>query len=851
MKLKHISIYIRDSVRVNKMKKPFIFRKQKCLKTNLVGILILFFVPVLITNAQDFRIRGTIYDSITREPLAFANIVYNSEQTGTVSSLDGHFSIPSNKAFNTLHISLVGYKTKTITVYPKQNLTSLKVYLLPVSYPLEEVIIYPGVNPAHRIINKVIEKAPENDPEKLKSYSCISYNKMYFSLEDTISGKRYLASDDSISKYIVENPELNPKKKKEESYILFMESISEKKFKAPDKNKETVITSRVSGLKNPSFLLIASQFQSFSFYGEKVKLADNLYLNPISEKGLKQYFFLLKDTFYTPTLDTVFIISFKPARGKNFSGLKGTIYINTHNYAIQNVIAEIQEDRTKPVFIRIQQSYSITEKNQWFPVELKTELIFNNLSYNTVYGPKRMKAEGKSYLMNIHINPELDDHQFDGVVMHTKESLSNDADTVISKYRLTDLTEKELSTYQLVDSIGDAKNFDLIFSNLETFLEGYLSVGVFNLDLSRIIDFNSYEGFRLGIGGITNRKFSETIELGGHFAYGFRDKEIKYGGHIDFKYGKHKLNHIGYSYLNDLNESGSYSFLENIPVYSTEYYRQYLLENLDEIEEHKIFTGFSLWNYLQLELYGRQYVCSATNAYSFLISNENPVVGLQGFQSTEVGFQARYLYKEQFMQTPSGNIWSLGSNYPALYFNYTKGLHLLDGNYTYDKVELQLRYRKDMLNYGMSYFTLAGGNVWGKVPYSLIYSGRGSYKILGIETSNSFSTMRFNEFLSSRFLYFFFEHKLKNKIRISKKIKPDIRLVNHTGFGWLEHKELHKNIEFKTMEKGYFECGILFSNMVRQKIFGYGLGFFYRYGPYAFSKEIDNFAVTMTLDFLF
>ena len=161
-------------------------------KVLVLHALILFFISGFCQlPAQNFALQGTISDSITRAPLAFANIVYNQQQTGTVSSLDGNFSITSPDPIKKLTISLVGYQTKTISLTSTNTLKKLNISLKPTAYPLEEVLVYPGVNPAHRIIQEVIKNAAENDPEKLQSFSCISYNKMYFSLEDTMVGTLY------------------------------------------------------------------------------------------------------------------------------------------------------------------------------------------------------------------------------------------------------------------------------------------------------------------------------------------------------------------------------------------------------------------------------------------------------------------------------------------------------------------------------------------------------------------------------------------------------------------------------------------------------------------------------------
>ena len=62
-------------------------------------------------------------------------------------------------------------------------------------------------------------------------------------------------------------------------------------------------------------------------------------------------------------------------------------------------------------------------------------------------------------------------------------------------------------------------------------------------------------------------------------------------------------------------------------------------------------------------------------------------------------------------------------------------------------------------------------------------------------------------------------------------------------FGWLKHPENHYGVEFKTMEKGYFESGIVVEDLlVLLKVVSLGAGVFYRYGAYARDNQLDNFA---------
>jgi hypothetical protein len=52
------------------------------------------------------------------------------------------------------------------------------------------------------------------------------------------------------------------------------------------------------------------------------------------------------------------------------------------------------------------------------------------------------------------------------------------------------------------------------------------------------------------------------------------------------------------------------------------------------------------------------------------------------------------------------------------------------------------------------------------------------------------------------------------------------------------------------MNKGYFESGIQINNILKLSFQGYGIGIYYRYGPYSLPKLIDNWAFKFNLTFV-
>ncbi len=831
---------------------------------SIVTILLIFIVAAGI-YCQDFSISGTVIDSISKEPLAFVNIVYTGKGTGIVSSIDGRFEILTSQKPEFLRCSYVGYYSKILNIGSFSTLNKLVIELRPKAYDIDEVQVFPGINPANRIIGLASENRMPNNPEKINSFSYIAYDKMVFTLQDDSlaglnkPGKRTARKsgtgglyEEDFSEENLPEEDLSVRKAEDfpdSHYLLIMEYISSRKHKYPDKEKTEIIASRVSGFKKPSLVIMARQFQSFSFYDNLITVSDKKYINPISPGSEGRYFFLLEDTLFTERNDTVFIISFRPREGKNFSGLKGVLYINSYKYAIQNVIAEASDYGEEMVSVKIQQKYELVDGQTWFPVQLNTNLTFNNIKTETGQGAKKVAGIGKSYLLNIKLNPDLDNEDFSSTYIGVRADASEKDEEFWNDYRTESLTEKDKETYRLVDSIGEVKRFDQTSGMIETLFTGYIRGRYFDIDAGSIVDYNSYEGLRLGIGGVTNDRLSRLLGVGGHVAYGFRDRELKYGLNVKFNFSRDREIYVSFLYRDDLAEAGGYSFLESNNILSSEYLRKFMVENMDKVEEREVSFGFRSFKYLKTALILNNAIIASTNGYMFGISGDNPAILLNRFTYTEIGARFRYSFKEGFMKTPYGNKFSLGTGYPVLNLNITEGVTLLDGDFSYTKIEGKVSKSFTTRMFGVSKIQLTAGRVFGEIPYSKLYNGHGSYKGFTLETENSFATMRLNEFLSDRFVSLYLNQDFGSLLLKTRWFSPDISLVTNIGFGGLSKPGKHNNIEFDTLEKGYYESGVLINNILKPGFIGYGFGIFFRYGPYAFSKTSDNFAYKLTLRF--
>ena len=297
-----------------------------------------------------------------------------------------------------------------------------------------------------------------------------------------------------------------------------------------------MLGTEVSGFKDPMIAFMISQIQSTSFYDELIEIAGKKYINPISNGSTKKYFFLIEDTTYTERGDTVFVISFRPMKRTKFDGMKGFLSINTNRWAIQNVKATPSNDTTG-IIIKIEQAYEFLD-DQWFPRQLHTDVIFTNFQMAAGGDNYQLVGNGRSYIEDIEINPDIKNREFGYSEIEIEPDAAQKKGEFWREYRVDSLTEREKETYRVIDSIGDANDFDKMANTFQTLLSGRIPLGPVDLDMAKLVHYNDFEGIYAGVGIRTNEKLSKKFQTGAFWGYGFGDKRAKYG--IDFTLLVHK-----------------------------------------------------------------------------------------------------------------------------------------------------------------------------------------------------------------------------------------------------------------------------------------------------------------------
>lgn len=808
----------------------------------MLRIIHIFLLLLIISNgeifAQKSSIKGIITDVNNNRRLAFVNIITNSG-IGATTDIDGKFELLVFPNDSVLKISYVGYESAIYTIDFASSVQQIKLHKK--TFNLDEVNIYPGENPAHRIINNAIKNKNTNNPNKLKAFTYTSYDKMTI----TIKADSLMSVDTTV----LDTSQLKIRKFFDKQDLFLMETVAERKYMYPELNQETVIATRISGFKDPLITFMVSQLQSTSFYNEQIKILGNEYINPVSKNSIKKYFFLIEDTIYHNNTDTVFIISFRPSINTRFNGMKGFLHINSNKWAIERVKAEPQNDSIN-FRIRIQQAYDLIE-DHWFPTQLNTDIIFKTASVGNGDTTFPLVAEGKSYIRDINLTPDLKKSDFGFNEIQVDEDAGNKKGEFWHQYRTDSLSAKNLETYRVIDSIGKQENFDKIASTFQTLMTGQIPFRYVNLDIDRFIHFNNYEGLYLGIGAHTNQKLSKKVTFGGYWGYGFRDKTSKYGGDLSWLFHKPSSSTITINAYNNVTASGKTTFFaNNNQIWQTSNFYEFFFTQMNKTVGGSAVINFKLkalrnttW-YVGMDIFKKypyqNYYFNTNND-----ANDN----ITTFNVLDYTAGIRFAYREKILQTTRGNI-SLGSDYPIVLLKYTHGSKLLGDDYLdFDRIDLSFSYTYNTKYAGSTKIAALAGWVSKDLPISELFSNRASYANFTVYAPQSFGTMRANEFYSDKYFSLFLTHNFKDLLFGFGNYRPELMIVTNIGFGGMNNTDYHHNINFKTLEKGYYESGFVLRKLLNLQLYDLGFGVLYRYGPYGYTNISNNFAYKLSLFF--
>ena len=824
--------------------------KQLCL---------LFFFLTLTLQAQ-FQVNGIVKESSTNKPLPFATITAN-DGANTISDVDGKFSFLSSKRVETFDVSYVGFHKSSVSI--EKDKLFYTVLLSPKTDNWNEVFVG-NENPALAIIKKAIKNRNNNNPQKkLKSFQFKSYNKLIVTANpDSINGriesvvvKKFLGKPYSK----IDSSDYKFKEVISKQHLFQTEKVSQYQF-SNAKLKETILGTKMAGFKQPVYEIIAFNLQSFSIYDAKYELFETKYNSPIGLDSRRDYNYKLLDTVAINGRNA-YMIYFKNKKKSKAAGLEGVLYIDQNNFAVAKAVMRIKG------ILDISGTHEfqyIPEVNLWFPMN-KTFKIVKGKNDDDIkilggtiqfdgdlqedFNPRKKAASDYTYLLSQTNNFDIKYNipvqiRKSFIAIEIKDDAINKPESFWNNYRKDSLDIRSQKTYLALDSISIKKRIESRLRFGRKIINGFIPFGAFDLDLRKIISYNNYEGFRLGYGGITNERFSRKYRVEGYTAYGTKDGNFKYNLGMTARVGKFSSSWIGASYTDDVREIASTLFAVDKRTFKIYDPRPINIST---------FYGFVSWKtYIETKIIPKtESVWELSHTvvepkFNYIYNLNGKLFDLYTMTTAMVSLQWNPF--SNYMQTPTGRI-EVEKRFPKFTFQYTQSLaKVWDNDFKFGKIDFKTEYEKKYLNGQKTNLLFQAGYAFGDVPLTHLYSTSPNnitketiIRRITFGGKNSFETMFFNEFFSSEFVSFQLKHGF-TRIKIAKKIKPSVVFVSRMAWGNMKKPEQHIGLDYKTLNKGFFESGIELNQIYN----GLGLGGFYRYGPNQLPKFEDNIAVKLT-----
>jgi hypothetical protein len=708
---------------------------------------------------------------------------------------------------------------------------------------IEGVVIEDKSDPrALEILKKVNQLFRENSPKTLDSYAYKSYEKISLDIdEDSITQFNQFFEETGMFKKKREKDSLNnisARKIFSKSKLFLWERAQEFLYSKKYGEKINILDNRISGLKQPIYEMIALQQSNRDKLPAQLKQEN---------RGL--YRFFLTDTI---TMDRRknFVIRFREVNYKKADKKRkynGAIYVDTETYGIKKI-----ENFSKNKNDGIITSTWIFFNNKWFLADETVKLKMSNMAMEEddkehpeeKHEKKNKQSFGTyAFLTSKYFDYkspiENDQKDFKGYTF----SVKNLGGKTLDQYRTDPLSEREKNTYTTIDSLGKIYNIDTKARVLTGLLNGQIRVGAVDFAVDEIANFNSYEGFRLGLKAKLNETFNPYFSPDYYFAYGFKDDKLKYGIGLDIKTTLDKNSFFRLDYIDDVTASGEfYRRLWNFKMRMANFGNNLNNDRYYHFKSVSMSYLNDVTNGLTLVFAARRNVEEAMFDYSF--RDRGPA-----FDNFNTLFTLKYSPNSTNIMTPQGKSL-IDQKYPELYFNYEQSYKTFGGDFNYTRFDV-LFVHNFKTRFGTTGFRLYGGMVFGDAPIwkNFTMNGLASPRRdfnFNLTSFLGFATLEGGKYYSDRFVAYYFTHKVPFYFKSFGQNISSFDFVLRGTIGDMTHPEYHQ-FRFRPLNHLYQEVGLEWNNFLSSY---FNLGLFYRVGYYTTPNFMQNFAVQFKLKLL-
>jgi hypothetical protein len=660
-------------------------------------------LALLCTIVSFAQIKGTVTDD-RNQPLPFVNIYLENTYTGTTSNEDGDYelNITDTKSY-TVVFQFLGYKTVKKKVDIQYFPFTLDAVLLEEKVSLNEVVITSEENPANIIIRAAIAKRKEN-LEKINSYKADFYSRGLIRIKD------------APEKIFGEEVKIDGLDSTRSGIIYLSETVSKLEYLRPNKLKEKILASKVSG-DSKGFSFNNAIDVEFDLYENTIKLGNQI-ISPIANNAFGYYRYKLEGVFYDDRGNLINKIKATPRR-KNDPVFEGFIYIVEDQWTIYAAELDILGTQARlPAVdkITITQNYSFSE----------TDTIWAKISQNIdfKYGLFGIKGDGRftAVFSNYEFNPGLTREDFSREIVSFADEANKKDSTFWKMTRPVPLTTEEIIDYIKKDSIQIMKDSKVYKDSVDTvknkfklgdIIRGYTynnthenwRAGV--RSTIEAISFNTVQGWNANVGAFYTKGYNDYerfLSIGGNLNYGFSDDRLR--GTL---YARYKFNNKSKPYLTLSGGVTTQQFNSSEPISKiiNTSFSLFSEQNFIKIYENsyvqasysnELFNGFRLNTSLSYQR--RQALFNTTDQAWYPqddreYTSNNPL-GENAFGSApfathnivKFGVDARINFAQDYLSYPDGKYNIPSGKYPTLRVGYEKGFSSTVDDYNFDQVKI-------------------------------------------------------------------------------------------------------------------------------------------------------------------
>ncbi|MGB1216320.1 MAG: DUF5686 family protein [Saprospiraceae bacterium] len=752
--------------------------------------------------SQSIIFKGRVIDDDTQEGVPFCDVYFEEQQIGASTDVDGYYELTTSNYGDSLSVIAMGYDVikKAISAEPEQT---INFRLGASDFMLSEVVITAGENPANIIIRDIIKNKKANRVSNLDSYECESYSKVELDLVnvDGIRGNKLMKPFE----FIFENMDsLSDEKPFLPAYIL--ERVSDVYHdKSKGKPKEFIKAQRVSGVENQTVNdFINSMHDNFSVYDNWIEILGKQFVSPFSNQGLFYYEYYMQDSTFIED-QWAYKLKFKPKR-KQENTFFGTFWVMDSTFAVQRLDMRMSKDVNINLVSRIIifQEFDYEEKNKmWLPEKQKIVIDFSPTKKDKTAGIiGRKTLSFKDYKIN---KPETTTtYQERDLETYSLEGIEKE-DAYWQENRHEKLSANEQLIYEMVDSVKNVPMYRTYVTVFQTLVTGYKTFGP--VDVGPYFSTYSYDkiqGHRVRLGARTSNQFSKKIRFGGYGAYGFKDKEFKYGADLIWVTSKRPRSQLELKYVNDVSFSSENTEEFVAGNLLSGIYRRPIYQKLIKTQEGKIAferywkKGWSnrltLLN-RRMDPYGGVNENGGGFNFTYIPDMSLPTAVDTIVNTTEVIVKLRYAFKEKFIE---GNFArsSLGSKYPIIELQYAQGIKGVFGSkYDYQKLTFGMRGFFYMNPIGWMEYKFKAGKTFGQVPFLLaeVMPGNESYTY----DKGAFNGVNKYEFAADAYASLILTHHFDgfflNRIPLIRKLQWRTVTTFRTFYGSMSDENLAAN----------------------------------------------------------